>query len=446
LVAQSARHCLEEKGKSSIEFRIVRPDGEVRTVMSVSEVLPDEDGQPGSVFGAFQDITGVKRAQEEAAARQKLESVGTLASGIAHDFNNLLGGVLAQAELALSEVAAGVNPEEELRAIRDVAIRGSEIVRELMIYAGKETAVIGFVDVSRVVQEMLGLLKVSVSKHVVLEPDLAEGLPVVRASAAQLRQILMNLVTNASDAIGDRDGVIRIATRSVKAGEKPYRAISGRLAGGDYLELKVSDTGCGIPLENKARVFDPFFTTKTDGHGLGLAIVDGIVRSLGGEIRLISEPDKGTTFQLWLPSADTDAVETTGVISSVQEVPRTSGGAATVLVVEDEAALRQAVAKLLHKKGFLVLEAANGNSAIDLVRANRDKIDVILLDATIPGASSAEIVAEAARGQPAVKVILTSAYSQEMLTPSINAPHVCSFVRKPFQLGDLVMTLRNALS
>jgi two-component system, cell cycle sensor histidine kinase and response regulator CckA len=440
MVEGAAKHCLEEKGRSSVEYRIVRPDGDVRTVMSVSEVLPDEDGHPGSVFGAFQDITEVKRAQVETAARQKLESVGTLASGIAHDFNNLLGGVLAQTELALSELAAGVNPGEELRAIRDVAIRGSEIVRELMIYAGKETGAVGLVDVSRTVQEMLGLLKVSVSKHSVLETDLGEDLPAVRANAAQLRQILMNLVTNASDAIGDRDGVIRVTTSCVRPGQRTPMGI----AGGDCLQLEVSDTGCGISPQMRAQVFDPFFTTKSAGHGLGLAIVDGIVRSLAGEIHLASEPGKGTTFQIWLPCAEATAGATTDNTPAVEKLPSRSRDA-LVLVVEDEEPLRQAVTKMLRKTGFEVLEAADGTSGLALLRANRGKIDAVLLDVTIPGASSAEVLAEAAKLQPAMKVILTSAYSQETLAAPMSTLAVCGFIRKPFQLGDLVEMLRTAV-
>jgi PAS domain S-box-containing protein len=443
MVEREVRHAITEKRGNCIEFRIVRPDGERRTVMSVSEVLMNEEGSPSRVFGALQDVTDVRRAQEQTIARQKLESLGTLANGIAHDFNNLLGGVLAQAELALSEVAAGMNPEEELRAIRDVAIRGSEIVRELMIYAGRESAAEGLVDVSRLVSEMLELLKVSVSKHAVLETNLGQSLPAVRANAAQLRQIVMNLVTNASDAIGDRDGIIRVTTRSVKAGEKSF-GVAGRLPADDHLELEVTDTGRGIPPATQAKVFDPFFTTKTAGHGLGLAIVDGIVRSLGGAIHLTSEPGKGTTFQVWLPSAESTAEAERGAASAAGEL-RNSLRVAAILVVEDETPLRQAVTKMLRRAGFDVLEAPDGTSAINLLRANETKIDLILLDVTIPGASSAEVIGEAAKTEPATKVILTSAYSQETLAPPINASEVSGFIRKPFQLGDLVQMLRSVL-
>jgi PAS domain S-box-containing protein len=427
-----------------LQKRYVKKDGEIIWVNLTASVIHDQDGEPRYGLAMIEDITEIKRGQDEALARQKLESVGTLANGIAHDFNNLLGGVLAQAELALSEVAAGVNPEEELRAIRDVAMRGSEIVRELMIYAGKENPVVGLVDVSRIVKDILELLKVSVSKHAVLEMDLGQGLPAVRASAAQLRQIVLNLVTNASDAIGDRDGVIRVTTNCVKAGQGPPGEISARQNDCHYMELEVSDTGRGIPLEIQAKVFDPFFSTKSAGHGLGLAVVQGIVRSLGGSIHFTSEPGKGTRFQILLPCAETTAEPTRDAITGIEELPTPSQDA-TILVVEDEGTLRQAVTKLLRKTGFDVLEAADGTSAIDLLRANGSKVDAILLDMTLPGASGAEVVAEAAKAQPGIKVVLTSAYSQEKLKPAMNALPVCGFIRKPFRLGDLVKTLRKSL-
>ncbi len=220
-VERETGHRLAEKKGGAIEFRIVRPDGQVRTIRSVSEmVLDEEEGQPAAFFGACQDITEERHAQEEAATRQKLESLGTLASGIAHDFNNILGGVLAQAELALAERNSGLYPEEELASIRNVAIRGAEIVRQLMIYAGKESDVSKPVDVSQIVQEMTELLKVSVSKHATLALNLGQDLPAACGSAAQLRQVVLNLVTNASEAIA-QDGVIRVTTSCVKAVRDP---------------------------------------------------------------------------------------------------------------------------------------------------------------------------------------------------------------------------------
>jgi PAS domain S-box-containing protein len=402
------------------------------------------DGEVREWIGAVTDVHDRKKLEAYLQKEDRLASLGILAGGIAHDFNNLLGGVEAQAELALAELDGGLHPQEELRAIRDVALRGSEIVRQLMVYAGKESAVVGPVDLSWIVKEMIELLKVSVSKHAVVETDLGKDLPTVQADAAQLRQIVMNLVTNASEAIGDRDGVILVTTRRLTLTRK-FAGVSGTLPDGDYLTLEVSDTGQGIPPEIQARVFDPFFTTKSTGHGLGLAVVHGIVRGLGGAIHVASEPGKGTTFQVLLPCAETKAEATSDTVFGC-ETSAPHSQECTVLVVEDEGPLRQAVVKTLRKTGFEVFEAPDGSVAIDLLRANADKIDLILLDMTIPGASSSQVASEVARVRSDIRVILTSAYSQEMLTVPLSTTQIYGFVRKPFQLGDLVNTLRRASS
>jgi PAS domain S-box-containing protein len=435
-------NCIAQKEGSWIEYRIVRPNGDLRTLRCTSEVLLDEEGMPARLFGTCQDITDARREQDESFARQKLESVGTLAGGIAHDFNNLLGGVLGQAELALSELETGSAPIEELKAIREVALRGSEVVRQLMIYAGRESETIGLIDLSRTVAEMVELLKISVSKHAVLVTDLGEDLPAVQANAAQIRRIVMNLVINASQAIGNRDGIVRLSTRRVAAAQATRLTNSAER---DYVELEVSDDGCGISQEMQSKVFDPFFTTRSAGHGLGLAVVQGIVKNLGGTIHLASEPGKGTTFRILIPCVPAAAEETVGSPSSAADPPRELLEA-TVLVVEDEDVLRQAVAKVLRGIGAEVLEAANGSAAIDLLRTKGSQIQVIVLDLTIPGPSSQEVLAEAAQGQRDLKVILTSAYSERMAAASMGSPIVRSFIRKPFPLRDLVQTLRNVLS
>ncbi len=290
-----------------MQKRYQKKNGEIIWINLTASVIHGPGGQPLHGLAMVEDITEIKRAQEEALFRQKLESVGTLAGGIAHDFNNLLGAVQAQAELGLTELDAGSSCEEALKAICQVAMRGSEIVRQLMIYAGKESADVGPVDLSKTVDEMLSLLKVSVTKRAVIEAHFDQDLPPICGSAAQLRQIVMNLITNASDAIGDRDGVIRVFARRLTLKRESAGSLSGTLPDGEYVQLEVSDTGRGMSLQTQAKVFDPFFTTKSAGRGLGLAVVQGIVRSLGGAIYLASEPDKGTTFQVWLPSVKTTA-------------------------------------------------------------------------------------------------------------------------------------------
>jgi PAS domain S-box-containing protein len=425
------------------EYRIIRADGEVRFVRSALEVIQDDRGVVISVVGATQDITEFKRAQEDFFSHQKLESVGTLASGIAHDFNNVLGGVLAQADLALTELEDGSSPEQELKAIRNAAIRGSEVVRELLIYAGKDSEIRELVDLSQIVKEMLELLTVSISKHAILDIDVGQDLPAVRANPAQIRQIVMNLIVNASEALAEREGIIRLATRYVKGGKDSSALTSDPLSEGGYIELDVSDTGCGMSAETRARVFDPFFTTKSAGHGLGLAVVNGIVRSLHGKIHLTSKPGIGTTFKILLPcdgkKAAPDRESPASGVANFSE-------RATVLVVDDEETLRQGVARMLRKGGFEVFEAGTGSAAIDLLRASGSCIDVILLDMTFPGPSIYEVVAEYAQVRPDSKVILTSAYSEEAAKAILSMPQVCGFIRKPFSLAALVKTLRDTLS
>ncbi len=441
-VANEIQRGIAAKSGCSTEFRIVRPNGDLRTVTFTSQVFLDQEGSPRHIFGACQDVTDDRRTQEEALARQKLETVGTLANGIAHDFNNLLGSVLTQAELALSELAAGSHPEEELKAICSVAMSGSEIVRQLMTYTGQEREAPGLVDVARTVEEMAEILKFSISKRATLRTDLDKDLPAVRATAAQIRQIVMNLVINASEAIGDQDGVIRLTVRPIKVGQDRFAWIPEELAEGDFVQLEVADTGRGMAPETQARVFDPFFTTKPLGHGLGLPVVSGIVRSLAGAIHLASEPGKGTTFRVLLPCAEGTANTSPGPNSHTEST--LADHAATALVVEDEDFLRCAAAKMLRQSGLSVLEAADGTTAIAAIRGD-SAIDVLLLDVTLPGASSREVLAEAKRLRPAMRVIVASAYGEEFAATSLQA-EVERFIRKPYSLHDLVGLVRQTLS
>jgi signal transduction histidine kinase/streptogramin lyase len=372
------------------------------------------------------------RRQEEMMAKQKLESLGVLTAGIAHDFNNFLGSILGQAELAASEIAEGSFPREEIHAIQTVAIRAAEVVRELMIYAGQDKGALGEVDVSPLVEEMLELLKVSISKHAVVKTDLAKDLPVILGNATQIRQIMMNLVLNASEAIGEKPGLITVTTARQPNPGAP-----------DFVRLEVSDTGHGITEEAQRKIFEPFFTTRFAGRGLGLSVVQGIVRAHGGTIHLTSAPGKGATLVILLPSTvklpkqeQRDARRATRT--------QTPGEVGTVLLVEDEEVLRSSVAEMLGKRGFSVIQAADGSSAIDRIAAT-EQIDLILLDMTIPGASGREVILEAVRVHPHVRIILTSAYSRETVTQALHAPQIRGFIRKPFRLNDLVQLLLDTL-
>ncbi len=428
-----------------LEYRLRRADGEYRWV--ICRGVPRYD--PGAVFAGYIasaiDITEVKRAQEEALTRQKLESLGILTGGVAHDFNNLLGSVIAEAELAEMELAEGTSPLPEIHRIKTIALRASEIVRELMIYSGHDKAHFEAVNLSDVIDEMLELLKVSISKHAMLKVDLQHGLPEVRGNSSQIRQIVMNLIINASEAIGEGNGVITVtASRALQA---PGLDAKGwpNVPAGEHLLLQVSDTGCGMTKDVQAKIFDPFFTTKFVGRGLGLAVVQGIVRTHGGAINLSSAPGKGTTIQIFFPCTHMSAQASIAApVQSLNQHHASLGG--TVLLVEDEERLRQSVSSMLRKKGFSVFEAGDGSAAIDILRAGTYSLDVMLLDITIPGVSSREVLEEVRLTQPGLRVILTSAYNRELAAQSLDAAHVQGFIRKPFHFSDLEQLLYSTLS
>jgi CheY-like chemotaxis protein len=314
-----------------------------------------------------------------------------------------------------------------------------------MIYAGHDKSHAEPLDLSHLVNEMLGLIRISISKGAVLKTDLANDLPAVLGNRPQIQQVVMNLVLNASDALGDRAGEITVST-SVRPQVQVSvlsPAISSRES--NYVGLEVSDTGPGIAREAQARIFDPFFTTKFAGRGLGLAVVQGIVRAHKGEIELASAPGRGTTFKVFWPSSDQppEALRTVGPAAVSARNARVNG---TVLVVEDEIVLRLSISKMLRKEGFTVIEAGDGSAAMDLLSDLNRQIDVMLLDMTIPGMPSRTVVTEAGRLRPDVKVLLTSAYSREMAGQAGGLAQVKGFIRKPFALRDLVELLRETLS
>jgi PAS domain S-box-containing protein len=423
------------------EYRLRRADGEYRSLLCTGVPRFQEGGIFSGYIGSCMDITELKRTQEKAVAGQKLESMGQLASGIAHDFNNLLGGILACAEVGLGAHAEGVPHEEELRRIKAAAIGGAEIVRELMVYGGKHSPAFEPVDCSLLVRDMLQLLKVSISKYAFLKTDLAEDLPMVPGNPAQLRQLVMNLVINASEAIGEREGVIRVTTKMLTENQSAPVVVAANLPAGDYLELEVADTGGGMTEEAKARIFDPFFTTKPTGRGLGLAVVQGVIRAHNGLIKVASAPGSGTAFQVLLPCMTKEPEETHSVTTRGVADERLFG-TETVLIIEDEDTLRQAVSKMLRKKGFTVMEAANGDIGADLFLANAPEIDVVLLDMTLPGKSGREILGELQQIRPDVKVIITSAYGRDRVRNSLAGLRGWSYVQKPYRLGELANLLR----
>ena len=426
------------------EYRLRRADGEYRWVLDIGVPQFALDAGFTGYIGSCSDITEVKHTREQALASQKLESLGILASGIAHDFNNLLGTILADAELALTEVAPGSACGEEIQRIRTVAIRASEIVRELMNYAGQGDTALEPVDLSLLLEEMLQLLRISIPKCTELKTDFARRLPPVLANAPQLRQVAMNLIINAAEAIGPEGGVIHLVTSHWNSRNGSSGKRRPNLPEGDYVCLEVSDTGRGMSEEMQGRIFDPFFTTKVTGRGLGLAVVKAIVATYGGSVNLMSTPGQGTRFEILFPSAPEAArLNRTGP-APVETGPRMTG---KVLMVEDEEGIRVAIARMLRKKGLSVIEAERrvGGNRSDPQAGRRDRPDPARHDHTrsVQPRGVHRSSADPARRS---KSILTTAYDREAAGTSFDAPQLKGFIRKPYQFAELVQLLRRGVA
>jgi len=323
-----------------IECRMRRIDGQYRWVLNTGTPRFVDSVYVGHI-GTVVDITDIRRSHERMLATQKLESLGVLAAGIAHDFNNLLGAIYAESDLAQSEIPPDSPAFENIKRISMVATRASEIVNLLLAYAGGQDAAIESVDVSRIVQEMLALLRISILKKAVLQTSLPGDLPPVQANAAQLRQVVLNLVMNAAEALRCGEGRIMVATEPVyfQPGGPERRAV---VPEGHYVRLTVSDTGCGMTEEMQARVFDPYFSTKSLGRGLGLAAVQGILRSHGADINVVSTPGVGSRFEVLLPCVKEprhEAPQDSGLDAARDE----SAGSGTILLFQDESILRTTI-------------------------------------------------------------------------------------------------------
>jgi len=391
------------------------------------------------VFGAAIQRAVAEAERERIEGRlqetQKLESLGVLAGGIAHDFNNLLTSILGNASLARLDLPPHSPAEHCLEQIERTSLRAADLCKQMLAYAGKGRLVVQPLDLTRLVQDTAHLLQVSISKKAVLKFDLAAGLPPVLADASQLRQIVMNLVINASEAIGDRSGVIALHTGLVRA-DRRYLAdtqLAHSLPEGDYVFLEVSDTGCGMTPELKARIFEPFFTTKFTGRGLGLAAVLGIVRGHRGALRVYSEPGKGSTFKLLLPMAPGAAVELP-VPSPLADGWRGSG---RILLADDEETVRAVVARVLENLGFTVTLAADGREAAQLFEREPDAFTLVVMDLTMPHLDGAEAFARMRRVRPDVRVVLMSGFSEHDATITFAGKGLAGFLQKPFELGQL---------
>ncbi len=447
------RRAMESGEPQELEIERPGPDGQRLWLRIRAVPLQGPGGRAGGFIELVEDVTARKRAEEERRrleARiqqaQKLESLAVLAGGIAHDFNNLLMGVLGNAELALTRLPPESPVRDLVKRIERAAVRAADLAGQMLAYSGRGQFLVEELDLNELVRETAFLLESSISRKVACRYNLAPALPPVEADPTQIRQVLMNLVTNASEAIGDREGAVTISTGVVWA-DRDYLTstyLDEDLPEGFYVYVEVSDTGCGMDPETQKRIFDPFFSTKFTGRGLGLAAVLGIVRGHRGAIKVYSEPGKGSTFKVLLPCANRPGA------GRRQPPPSAVGGiewsgSGTVLVVDDEEAVRSLARTALEERGLRVLTAADGREAVDVFRRHAGEIDLVVLDMTMPGMGGEETFGELRRIRPDVRVILSSGYNEQEAVNRFAGKGLAGFLHKPYRPSELVERVRQLL-
>lgn len=448
-----SRAIRDGKISRNIDAVIRRSDGEERRVLANSAPVLDGEGKTVAGVVVFADVTDLKRAEEERRRlevqirhAQKLESLGVLAGGIAHDFNNLLVGILGNADLALMKQSDASPSRGSVEEIKKAAIRASELTNQLLAYSGKGRVLVESIGLNELVEEMAHLLNVSISKKIILKFDFEENLPVIEADAVQLRQVVMNLITNASEAIGDETGVINVSTgvMGVDSAFLSETYMPDDLKPGRYVWLEVEDTGCGMDEETQGKIFDPFFTTKFTGRGLGLAAVLGIVRSHRGAIRVRSRVGRGTSFKVLFKCSEIAATEAAlGKISPSVEADWKGSG--TILVIDDEESVLNVATMMLESTGFTVKTAMDGYDGIEAFQRNKDEIRLVLLDMTMPRMGGEEAFRELRRMRGDLKVILWSGYDEQDAVNRFVGKGMAGFVQKPFEYSGLIGTVRRVL-
>ncbi len=403
-------------------------------------------------------IAESKQAEEEKLAlerqvrhAQKLESLGLLAGGIAHDFNNILMAILGSADLALDELSPMSPARGNLQTIVKASKRAAELAKQMLAYSGKGRFVVEPIDAGGLIEEISHLLEVSISKKSVLKHNLAQNLPTFDGDVTQIRQVIMNLITNASEAIGDKSGVIALSTGAMDC-DRAYlddinevvRAGLDPPSEGVYTYIEVADTGCGMDTETIEKVFDPFFTTKFTGRGLGMSAVLGIVRGHKGVLKITSEVGKGTTFKVLFPANE---LHDNGF--AVQRKGEAEGkdwcGSGTVLIADDEETVCTVGKQMLERLGFSVLTAPDGREALKVFREHADEFVCVLLDLTMPHMDGEEAFRAMRRLHPDVPVILCSGYNERDATQRFAGKGLAGFIQKPYNMTTLREKLAEVL-
>jgi signal transduction histidine kinase len=438
------------EGHSSFEgdFQGANARGE-RLDCHVSITIPSVGSEFNNLLVCLTDITERRRSEEERSVleaqvrhAQRLESLGVLAGGVAHDFNNLLAIILGNLRLALQRIDPGSEAGEKLREVRNAAEHAARLTDQMLTYAGKGTQTLAPLDLSALARDLLELLHSSLADRLHLATDLPEGLPLVDGDEVQLRQVILNLVTNAAEAVAERDATLTLRTGTMVADRTLLAGSVGspELEAGEVVFLEVTDPGEGMSRETQLRIFEPFFTTKFSGRGLGLASALGIVQGHRGAIHIESRPGEGTRFLVLLPRSDGQAV--TAV--ETREVPACGSGEGVVLVVDDDEPMLRLTTLFLEDAGFEVRTALGGRAALEVLAAEPE-LDAVVLDLAMPDVAGPEVLASIREDRPDLPVVLVSGYGEETVRDQLSAEPHTFFVHKPYEPEALVGLLAREL-
>jgi CheY-like chemotaxis protein len=364
---------------------------------------------------------------------------------VAHDFNNLLVGILGNADLALMELPASSAARARLEGIELAARRSADLARQMLAYSGKGRFVVGELDLHNLLREISHLLEATITRKAVVRYAFGENLPLVRGDATQIRQVVMNLMTNAAEAIHETSGIITIATglRHHRDDDPQPHWPGVQLPPGHYATITISDTGMGMDEATRSRIFDPFFTTKFTGRGLGLAAVLGIVKGHGGSIRVSSEPGRGSSFEVLLPalmhSIELDEEELSDLLADRQDHTR------TVFIVDDDETVRVVASAMLAHGGYQAISAADGSAAVELYAQRGDEVDLVLLDLSMPLMDGQECFERLRELDPQVRVVLSSGYNEQDAINRFTGDGLAGFIQKPYRAKGLLAAVGKAL-
>jgi signal transduction histidine kinase/ActR/RegA family two-component response regulator len=430
------------------EARVYRDNGDLANVTVMIKLLKDQSGRTYKIYGANQDITERKRAEEtkrdleaQLHQAQKLESVGTLASGIAHDFNNILGIILGHSSL-LERLREDSNMHSEsVAAIMKATQRGASLVKQLMLFARKAEPLLESVKINNIIGELTKLMQETFPKTIAISTSLQQDLPTIVADAGQIHQVLLNLFVNARDAMPS-SGTLSISTRTIDG--KAVSSRFSRATARQYVQIEVTDTGIGMDEATRQRIFEPFFTTKAPGRGtgLGLSVVFGIVEHHNGFIDVRSIPGKGTSFTVYLPIAERAPEIGQRVRKSIEEIP---GGTETILVIEDEEMLRSLAKGILVSKGYKVLIAEDGMQGVEMYQSHQKEIAVVLSDVGLPLLSGPDVFRKIREINPEAKVILASGFFDPETKSEMFKAGLKNFIQKPYMHDEVLQKIREVI-